>query len=66
MSMNIEIEGVSAQKCYTGIAEYVIFFYPRDHSRQDVNSEIKQNGYTIVKEEYQEGGELLSWYVSGN
>jgi len=60
--MNINLNGVTVQKCQTEIGEYVIDFYPVDHKRQTVKQEIPDR-YSVVHTEYADGDEMVIWYL---
>lgn len=60
--MQIDIHGINVRECPTDYGEYVFHFYPRDHDRHKVKQEIPDN-YTIVHREYDEGGELVTWFL---
>lgn len=60
--MQININGITAQNCETDYGDYFLYFYPRDHDRHKVKQEIPNN-YKIIHKEYDEGGELVTWFL---
>lgn len=64
MKPQLGFHGVTVTECNTDIAQYCVDFYQGDYNYIKIRDALHHNGFTIVTTEYDDGGELVIYFVN--